>query len=487
LGRVKREKKETGAYSIEYDAMGQTTYQGDKAFQWDPWGQLIAVSDENYFWQAFYDGMGRRIQTECSEDSEPASITTTLFDPEFEFQEIGTRVGEKLFWKVEGPGGCNAIIEGKSGQVASLVYSGLNELTDVVIGDTAYVVSPTITAYGPQEVLEQPSDLLSFAQSLAWHSTSVDRTGLMLMGKRYYDPTCGRFLTPDPLSYPACVDLYAYTPGDPINYADLDGRFASPIYNSVKSKVLEVWDNSGFQSPTEMVGSMLNPMNSPVMRSGKNLANSFAYSGLGNSHSFQVGDSNFSKSSIGFMNGVGTTTAGAIKNVTQGVSPYANNMNINCTYNATNSLLIDTLECGAGLAGFNSTPVALLQKQYDHFVNTHGPDAKFLQICHSGATIHVKNFLKNAPEHVRQRIIVLAIAPATIIPEELCFRSYNYASKRDFVPKLDFIGNRKYGDQLHMLDPHPSAKTWDHDCLSRTFETVIQDHIEGHIKDYGDH
>ena len=41
----------------------------------------------------------------------------------------------------------------------------------------------------------------------------------------YYDPTIGRFLSPDPLGHEASMDLYSYANGDPINECDPDGRF----------------------------------------------------------------------------------------------------------------------------------------------------------------------------------------------------------------------------------------------------------------------
>ena len=40
----------------------------------------------------------------------------------------------------------------------------------------------------------------------------------------YYDPTSGRFLSPDPLGHEASMDLYSYASGDPINFCDPDGR-----------------------------------------------------------------------------------------------------------------------------------------------------------------------------------------------------------------------------------------------------------------------
>ena len=40
----------------------------------------------------------------------------------------------------------------------------------------------------------------------------------------YYDPTSGRFLSPDPLGHEASMDLYSYASDDPINFCDPDGR-----------------------------------------------------------------------------------------------------------------------------------------------------------------------------------------------------------------------------------------------------------------------
>jgi uncharacterized protein RhaS with RHS repeats len=58
------------------------------------------------------------------------------------------------------------------------------------------------------------------------------------MGARYYDPVGGRFLSPDPVGHPINLDLYAYANGDPINFNDPDGRFASFAYNSIESTVI---------------------------------------------------------------------------------------------------------------------------------------------------------------------------------------------------------------------------------------------------------
>jgi hypothetical protein len=116
---------------------------------------------------------------------------------------------------------------------------------------------------------------------------------------------------------------------------------------------------------------------------------------------------------------------------------------------------------------------------------THRADAKFLQFCHRGGADHVKNALMTSPEFVRQRIIVLAINPSVIIPEELCFRSNNYMSRRDFVTRLDMMGRVKHRNELHILEPHPNVKFWDYEFASSTFSETIEHHIKDYIENYG--
>ena len=66
------------------------------------------------------------------------------------------------------------------------------------------------------------------------------------MGTRYYDPRSGRFLSPDPVGYPLCLDLYAYAGGDPVNYHDPDGRFFSAAYQKTAPVVMGAINNPHF-------------------------------------------------------------------------------------------------------------------------------------------------------------------------------------------------------------------------------------------------
>jgi hypothetical protein len=137
-----------------------------------------------------------------------------------------------------------------------------------------------------------------------------------------------------------------------------------------------------------------------------------------------------------------------------------------------------------------------------HKVNKENPDAKLLQFCHSQGAIHVKNALTWTPPEIQSRIIVIAIAPGTIVPQELCFASFNYASKRDLVPWAELAlrsgldsNETEMSDatkkvienqaELILLDPHPKAKFLDHEFQSPTFKEVIRDHVEDYLERNG--
>jgi len=75
-------------------------------------------------------------------------------------------------------------------------------------------------AYGLRQVIGTDDDFVRFAGR-----TQIGE--LMVLGARVYDPAVGRFLSPDPvLQY---VNQYAYALGNPVWFADPDGRNAEAV------------------------------------------------------------------------------------------------------------------------------------------------------------------------------------------------------------------------------------------------------------------
>ena len=469
FGKILTSIVDKTSFLTDYNPMGQVISHNQKQFEWDPWGRLFKVTDPSFTWEASYDALGRRLQTHYKEGWSSTITTTSFYDPEEEFQEIGIQFGNKTFWKVYGPDSCEAITD-ETGASVILMHNSLGQLAGVVSRQGTIHSEEFPSTYGPQGTPPSIlSDLISYAQSLNWHSKAQDPTGLIWMGERYYDSGSGRFLSPDPVSYPMCLDLYVYANGDPINYIDPDGRFASHAYQTTKPIVIGAFQPFGLNQ---------------TIQSCNTLSSYCANNGFTRSSPFQVGSFDLPNGAIGFINGINNTQDQFLGSAGQ-LSQYAQGTKIYGIYNRTNSIPVDILECALGHIGFHAPPVQFLKNKWNHLIATHGPHAKFLEICHSGGADHLKNALLTSPESVRQRIIALAIAPSVIIPKWLCYKADNYISRRDFVTHLDVLGKIKYGSELHILEPHPNANFWDHEFLSPTFDRPLKDHIRDYIDNYG--
>jgi hypothetical protein len=169
---------------------------------------------------------------------------------------------------------------------------------------------------------------------------------------------------------------------------------------------------------------------------------------------------------------------------------------ISGVYNCSHTPVIDLLEAALlNHNGFSPITANLLKSEWQafHEANADRPNARLLQICHSQGAIDVRNALKNSPQEIRDRVIVVAIAPAAIVPDRFCFKSFNYASEKDIVYKLEpsppppVIGLTIDGvilptfgeavndrDELVILPPHLDAKGIDHEFISPTYRRRLE-------------
>ncbi len=259
FGKILQETLQGKTCSTIYDAIGQTlsrtTKDGKEQFEWDAWGNLIAISSPGYTWKASYDALGRRLQTTFTKKGllwNTTAKTTSLFDPEHEFQEIGVKLNDKTFWKLYGPTSCDAIVDSQ-GNAITLFHDGLGNLKALISQDNLHWIEELPSSYGPTgpPISIQP-DLLSFARSHSWQGNRQDPSGLIHLGARYYDPKIGRFLSPDPIGYPIPLDLYSYANGDPVNFRDPSGRFSSASYLTIKETVLDTWNSPRFNGALQV-------------------------------------------------------------------------------------------------------------------------------------------------------------------------------------------------------------------------------------------
>ena len=150
--------------------------------------------------------------------------------------------------------------------------------------------------------------------------------------------------------------------------------------------------------------------------------------------------------------------------------------NIHAVYNAAHGKSPDLKECQMGLNYVATEPVRLLHKMWNSYFEKSSADAKFFMVCHSQGAIHVRNALLDYPPELRERIIVVAIAPAAYIYQQTCAEVTHYRNasiKRDFVPRIDKSGSTREKNTIINLTSHPEAAFFDHEFQSLTYQDAI--------------
>ncbi|MDE3045868.1 MAG: hypothetical protein KGJ02_04405 [Verrucomicrobiota bacterium] len=209
---------------------------------------------------------------------------------------------------------------------------------------------------------------------------------------------------------------------------------------------------------------------------------------------------------ISGINGMHTSSAQA-QNHAHYIKQLAGGQDIEWVYNKSNGLLPDLGEIFTmNYLGYSPNTAKELGEKWTafHEANKDNPNAKLIHICHSQGAIHTRNTLLSLPPEIRDRVIVIAIAPGAVVPDHLCYRSFNYASKNDPVPRgeilfFGLLDSNEVGtskaleeafknrEQLILLEPHPDAGLIDHDFQSPTFKKKIEEHIQDYLNKNGEY
>ena len=246
-----RLKNTADIYDI--NTLNQLLETDDASFVYDKNGNLIKQITEDYTINYFYDSLDRLLKVEKENDyvlefsydpfnrriSKSTKYSSCLQSDEHRYflyddqNEIGSfdhhlnqkdlrilsdtesaEIGSAIAFEIEGY--IYAPIYDIAGNVASLIYNeSLNE-------------HYRYSAFGEKK---------EFSKNLIWgannpwkySSKRIDiDSGLVYFGRRYYDPSFGRWLTCDPLGFEDGMNLYSYVMNEPLTNVDLYGLYANP-------------------------------------------------------------------------------------------------------------------------------------------------------------------------------------------------------------------------------------------------------------------
>ncbi len=211
---------------------------------------------------------------------------------------------------------------------------------------------------------------------------------------------------------------------------------------------------------------------------------------------------------IGGINGMNNSKEDIFSNM-QYLLSFVPDQSIDWVHNRSHGSVVDLAEIFAlNYWGYSPNTERLLSENWTafHEENKDRPHAKYLQVCHSQGTIHVRNALAKLPKDIRDRVMVVAVAPAAVVPKESCFRSFNYACKGDIVPssELVFAGmldsnendcgiskllerTIEYYEQIIWLKPDPNANKNVHSFQNLVYRKPIEFRINDYLNNNGEY
>jgi len=211
--------------SYIYDANGNLTSirQGDDqtGFGYDALDRLIQVKKGDRVIHYRYDSFHRRLSK-----IHEGITTNYIYLKDNEIGAIVDQVTKELRILGLGKGaeiGASVAIE-LEGTLYIPIHDPYGNVATLLDLNGNVATGYRYTAFGEEEISGKSTN------SWRYSSKRVDpETGFIYFGRRYYMPSIGRWLTPDPLWYADGPNLYAYVHNRPLNSIDPDGQFAMAI------------------------------------------------------------------------------------------------------------------------------------------------------------------------------------------------------------------------------------------------------------------
>jgi RHS repeat-associated protein len=264
-GTVSGQTPQTGSVSIlakpqlevlKYDADGNLTEDALWMYEWDAENRLTHMYTKStaVTWGApnrdlkfTYDYLGRRVRKESKLNNNLVSDTKFIYDDWLLLAELDTatnRIVRSYAWGLDIDSSM-----GGTGGVGGLVLETLHSTTALKAyhvsydggGNVAALVNQATGAiaasyeYGPfgENVRTQVFDatLVAQGQPIRYSTKYTDsESGLIYYGRRYYDPTQGRFIGRDPIGEKGGNNLYGFVGNAPVNGYDYLGMEGSAVY-----------------------------------------------------------------------------------------------------------------------------------------------------------------------------------------------------------------------------------------------------------------
>lgn len=204
----------------------QVLSAGSLRCEWDKNGNLIAKIENDQRTEFKYDARDRLIEVKWGE-----KVDTYFWDEQnrrlkknemcFLYQG-NNEVGSANEFRILGVGkgaeiGASVLLE-RQGEIYQPLHDAAGNLIALLDTSGELVEKYDLTAFGEETSGHEALSPWRFSSKR--HDAE---TGFVLFGRRFYDPTLGRFITADPLGYSAGPNLYQFCTNAPLTHFDLYG------------------------------------------------------------------------------------------------------------------------------------------------------------------------------------------------------------------------------------------------------------------------
>lgn len=474
---------ETGERHYTYDLNGNLQSDGTNHYSYDAFDRLIKVKNPDQTTTYTYDNLHRRLRKTV--DGKVQNFAYIGPDEIGSYNAQG--VIDTLRILAEGLGaeiGATIALE-KAGTFYVPFHDQRGCIRSLVSGTTGEeVASYRYNAFG--EVISSTGD----TEISPWQFCSKrfdPETGFVYFGSRYYNTKVARWTTLDPLGFDVGPNGYNYVNNRPYCLLDLFGNYPTTVTDRTDAIAIYVLEERNRQSCGVTFDDNFEKRNEYgyEFSSGWFRKKRYDYSKAYKlTDEYDLGLTEIPGKRTGFINGVWNYLTGS-KQSSLYISELGGDINIYSVYNATHGTCTDIGECKLNLDYIATPPVRMLHKTWnDFFTENWDNNAVFLMICHSQGAIHTRNALLTYPPELRNRIRVIAIAPAAYIDDDLCHSVKHYRADwtHDIVPYLDRDGAKRCAHTIVTLKSDAKADWFDHEFASPTYAPWIKREIEEYIQ-----
>ncbi len=454
-------------HTFNYDARGNRTEiktpEGAVHYKYDPLNRLTDVFSPQGHFSYTYDPFNRRITKNevryiYALDNEIGAIDNsgTITELRIMGEGLGAEIGASVLLEL-------------NDKVFIPIHDRQGNITVLLDLDGKAIETYNYDAFGHEITNNQISP---------WRFSSKrcdSETGLIYFGRRFYDPTIGKWLTQDPLGLKAGPNLYAYVLNGPLTKFDLYGLFVRTHGSSmIAQKHAE--DPSYFSSR----GYKLN-----IGRPNKNGESRYI--------SISYGSKKISGLSFVCVNGINTGLERGLE-MPKYLSEISEDVKFDLVYDPKGSceLVMALLERGNKIeTGAQQDLRSVCENAWEEY----GPDEIIVIIGYSRGNICVGGTMRSFNQNERNHLVNIGLCPGRISSKSDCLYARNILNEsglRDPVPYTDISGwynnlrENPSRDHLIFCKSHASVEDQlDHSFDSPSYRSALSDTLRAVIEKFG--